>query len=146
MANSVAGARRPNRLGRAPRTYDQIVADEHVAWDALTPAQQTKRLLANKAVHDAAHEAEDARSRGLHEHVQRVCLAMSELTALVASEEDKARAEVEAKIAEEQAQLATKQQREMLALLLSLLSNLPDDAFLDADDDADDELELDCAD
>jgi hypothetical protein len=138
----VKGARRPNRLGRAPRTYDQLVADEQAAWEALTPAQQTKRLLANKAVHDAADAERAARDAGLHERVQRVCLAINELRALVDAEEAEAKAEVEVKLAEEQAQLATKQQRELLAFVLSLLSNLPDDAFAEEEDD----IEPDCFD
>lgn len=98
-----------NEPRKRPRTYDEMWADRQAAWNALTPAEQTKQLLANKAVHDAAHAERAERDAGLHEHVLRLNAAINELRALVDAEEAEAKAEVEAKIAEEQAQLATKQ-------------------------------------
>jgi hypothetical protein len=118
-------------------------AAEQAAFDALTPAEQTKLLLQEKADADAKAARQAEFDAGLHEHVMRVCAAVKELLELAKAESAAAGAEVEVKLAQEQVALAAKQQRETLAFLLSLLSNLPDDAFADEEDD---DLEPDCFD
>jgi hypothetical protein len=124
-----------NESARRPAIQPRAFAELWTAGDAARAAKRAEQDA------QAARQAEfDA---GLHAHVQRVNAAMHELLELAKAESAAAGAEVEAKIAEEQAELSRKQQRELLAFVLSLLSNLPDE---DDDEDADDEFELDCAD
>lgn len=65
-----------------PRTYAQVQADELAAWDAVTPAEQTKRLLQNKAVHEAANAERAEREAHLQAHLARLNAATATLLAL----------------------------------------------------------------
>ncbi len=72
-------ARRPRRK---PRTYAQVRADEQAAWDALTAAEESKRLLQDKAEHETANAACAARDAALAEQVARLNAATATLLAL----------------------------------------------------------------